>query len=294
MPRVTENRLFRLLHLARRPTPWWLALILIILAIPLVQILGALLAGFVLYGLGVRSIGGIQRLTVPGSLFSLIASLFTFGLPLFLLWIWVRWYEKRPFWALGFEWRRGVWRKLLFGLLIGLVAALISGYAAYALGLVRVLGGLSQPFSAALLLAFLVQLLSYVIQSSAEEIEIRGWLFPLLGRHFGVLTGLLLQALVFLFIHSLNEALSPLYLLFTLVFGVFAGLYVLYEGSLWGICALHTMYNFVQFILFLEWMRLRPIADPNILDIVTIPVWLIGIVILGFLLSRRRRTLRGG
>ena len=56
--------------------------------------------------------------------------------------------------------------------------------------------------------------------------------------------------MIFATLHSLNDNLSRLAILNLLVFGLFAGLYAMREGSLWGVSALHTAWNWIQGNIF--------------------------------------------
>ena len=74
----------------------------------------------------------------------------------------------------------------------------------------------------------------------------RGWVLPVIGARYKPWLGLLISSLVFATLHGLNPNLSVIALINLALFGVFAGLYAMREGSMWGISALHSVWNWVQ------------------------------------------------
>ncbi|MFO3797983.1 MAG: CPBP family intramembrane glutamic endopeptidase, partial [Anaerolineales bacterium] len=98
------------------------------------------------------------------------------------------------------------------------------------------------PFLRRLVLSFLV-LPAWMVQGAAEEVLIRGWMLPVFSLRHGVKAGIFVSAVAFAVLHVLNPGVTPLALLNLSLFGIFAALYALKEGSLWGICALHAAWN---------------------------------------------------
>ena len=47
-------------------------------------------------------------------------------------------------------------------------------------------------------------------------------------------------------LHLLNNGIAPLALVNLFLYGVFASLYFLWRGNIWGIAAFHSMWNFAQ------------------------------------------------
>ena len=89
-------------------------------------------------------------------------------------------------------------------------------------------------------------LIGWVVQGGAEEVLIRGWVLPVIGARYKAWIGLLVSSLIFSLMHGLNPGLSAIALVNLALFGVFAGLFAMREGSLWGISALHSVWNWVQ------------------------------------------------
>ncbi len=172
----------------------------------------------------------------------------TFTPIILLVWLWVRAVEGRRLASIGLERLRAGWLYLR-GLLIGL--ALFSAAAGLLLltGAAGPAGGAWSPNFTALpgvLLAFA----GWGVQGAAEEVLTRGFLLPIVAIRWGTLAGVIISALAFALLHMLNPNLSVLAMLNLALFGLFACLYALREGGIWGICAAHSVWNWAQTNLF--------------------------------------------
>jgi hypothetical protein len=170
-------------------------------------------------------------------------------LPLFfLVWLWLRVVEQRPLWTTGMTrpvakpYLRGLGIGLLFSvstvLLLGLFGFLEIENTSQNQGIWITLGG-----------TFLV-LLGWIVQAAAEEILARGFLLPILGVRWGPAAGVIVSSLFFSVLHLANPNLSFISLVNLFLFGLFAALYALNEGGLWGVFALHAIWNWAQGNLF--------------------------------------------
>jgi membrane protease YdiL (CAAX protease family) len=174
---------------------------------------------------------------------------FSFG-PIFLmLWVWLALFEKRPMWTIGLAWS-GAGRKFLRGLLVGLLMFMAAVGISAAFGYIAIEQGGSQPQGWAALGGVLLVLLGWLVQGSAEEALTRGWLLPVIGARYKPIWGIIISSVIFTVFHFLNPNLSPIAILNLCLFGLFAALYALYEGSLWGVFSLHAVWNWVQGNLF--------------------------------------------
>lgn len=205
--------------------------------------------------LGMRAIYGRDRLTDEGSLIGGSAFISGFWESMLLIGsflliyvfigLWLRFFEKRPFWTLGYELKNAA-MQYGRGILIGM---LMFGGAVGLLAMTRTIafekGDPSQQGLAALGGVFIV-LVGWVIQGGAEEVLFRGWMLPVVGARYRPWIGLLISSLLFAFLHGLNPGLSALAIVNLVLFGVFAGLFAMREGSIWGISALHSVWNWVQ------------------------------------------------
>lgn len=170
--------------------------------------------------------------------------------PLFpLVWLWLWLFEQRPPWTTGLEWPRWL-AKYLRGLLVGLLmfTAAIAILALFG-ALKRDTGGTS-GLSALAIGSAIIVFGGWMVQGAAEELLTRGLVLPVFGVRFGAIAGILVSSILFMILHLLNANISPIALLNLFLFGVFAALFALFEGGLWGIFAIHSIWNWAQGNLF--------------------------------------------
>ena len=70
------------------------------------------------------------------------------------------------------------------------------------------------------------------------------------ARKNSVIAAVLTNSLLFALLHSLNSGLSPLAVINLFLFGFFASVYMLKSGNIWGVAAIHSIWNFAQGNLF--------------------------------------------
>ena len=166
-----------------------------------------------------------------------------------LLWAWLAWFERRPLHTLGYERRSAAWQYAR-GMLLGcaMFAAVIALLALT--GSVVVEPGDPAQLGTAAVAGVALVLLGWIVQGGAEEALLRGWALPTIAVRHGPWWGLAISSVLFAVLHGLNPDVTPLALANLLLFGVFAGVYALREGSLWGISAIHSAWNWSQGNLF--------------------------------------------
>ncbi len=241
---VSTSRLFALARQGRRLTHPAAAIVLAALFLVASQFIGGAPVYLLLWALAPGGSTSLADQPLPLGLGAglLLAAV---TLPVFgLLWAWLRWFERRPLSTLGFE-RGGALGKYARGFLVGTAMFLASLGLSAALGYITV-----QPAGPALGLAtfggVLAMLLGWLVQGASEEALTRGWLLGSLGARYRPWVGVLISSLAFAALHSLNPNLSGLALLNLFLFGLFAALYALREGGLWGVCAEHSAWNWLQ------------------------------------------------
>jgi len=190
--------------------------------------------------------------------------------------LWVGFFEKRPFWTLGYE-QKNAFKQYLHGFLVGVVifTAAVGGLSAF-----RFVGfensDPSQQGLAALGGVFLI-LFGWIVQGGGEEVLARGWILPVIGARYRPWIGLAVSSLAFSGWHALNENLSVIAMINLALFGVFAGLYAMREGSLWGISALHSAWNWVQGNFFGFQVSGSSFGGGTLIDLIeTGPDWVTG------------------
>jgi membrane protease YdiL (CAAX protease family) len=85
-----------------------------------------------------------------------------------------------------------------------------------------------------------------MIQGMAEEVLCRSYLLISIGRRYPMWLAVLLNALFFAILHLANPGMGVLPFINLTLFGVFASVYFIKRGSIWGIGAVHSIWNFVQ------------------------------------------------
>ena len=182
-----------------------------------------------------------QKLMVDTTPIILLTQIIPIGLTLaFCMAFW----RRKP-WTLGFK-KRNLLREYAVG--AGLGFGLMSLIAVVAL----VTGSMVcfPDFRHLGIVTFLilpVYLVGYLIQGMSEEVLFRGYLIPALARKKDrYWLAILVSAVLFALAHSLNSGITLLAMFNLTLFGIFAGVYFLKRGDIWGIGALHSLWNFTQ------------------------------------------------
>ncbi|HDR3342905.1 TPA: CPBP family intramembrane metalloprotease [Bacillus cereus] len=170
----------------------------------------------------------------------------TFGGAIFILFIWVRFVEKRPFSSIGF-WKEKWMRKYLKGALIGFVFISTPVILLLLMGSVKLQ---VQHITSTVIVGIVGSLVAFLIQGATEEIIVRGWLFPVLSVRSRIWGGIVVTSFLFGFLHLLNPGITILSISNIILVGVFAAFYVLRDSSLWGICAWHSIWNWAQYNVY--------------------------------------------
>ena len=153
--------------------------------------------------------------------------------------------EKRRLFTLGFR-LKGAFLEYVSGIGIGLV--LFS--AVYGIDLLSgdlVFGGINESRSVGTLLLFFF---GFVIQGASEEILLRGYFFISSAACGNVPVAVFVSSGLFAAMHLGNPGVSIIAVFNIFLFGVLAALYFLKRGSIWGICAVHSIWNFAQGNIF--------------------------------------------
>jgi membrane protease YdiL (CAAX protease family) len=148
--------------------------------------------------------------------------------------------EKRSALSMGF--RKGTfWRSYSKGFLIG------TGLLLLCCGIGYILGGFTVSSVMTLTPAYgVLFLLGFVIQGSSEEVLLRGYFMMSLSNRCRTSWAVGISSVVFSLLHIANPGFGLLPFINISLFGMFMGLYVYREGDLWGACAIHSAWNFVQ------------------------------------------------
>lgn len=94
-------------------------------------------------------------------------------------------------------------------------------------------------------------LFGFVLQSAGEELLMRSFFMVTASRCAGgVPVAAAANSLIFAALHLRNPGITPLAIINLTLYGLFASVYFLRRGSVWGICAVHAAWNFVQGSVF--------------------------------------------
>jgi hypothetical protein len=257
-----HNRLFELARLGKRLPHPIVAIIMSLVFVLIAGIGGGIVAVLIVFILSVIT-GEVTAATLAEitqtqdnqalvavilpttALERTIFLVFSFGPIFLLLWVWLALVEKRPFWTIGLE-KAGAVAKYLRGIFIGVVMFAAAICISAAFGFIAIEEGGKQLRGTAALAGVLLVLLGWMVQGAAEEAVTRGWLLPVIGARYKPVWGVVVSSLAFMIFHLLNPNLSAIALLNLFLFGMFAALYALYEGGVWGVFSVHAAWNWVQ------------------------------------------------
>jgi membrane protease YdiL (CAAX protease family) len=95
-------------------------------------------------------------------------------------------------------------------------------------------------------------LAGFAIQGPAEEILFRGYILEHVQAQWGLRWAVAVSAIGFALFHALNPAFNPIALINLLLFGVATALYKVRvdQGQLWGVFGIHSVWNWLQQVVF--------------------------------------------
>lgn len=149
--------------------------------------------------------------------------------------------QKRKVTTVGFR-KPGLWKEYLCGMGVGFVLFSVAVLICVVTGSLK-LQGLSATFSIGVFVMFL---LGYMIQGMAEEVMCRGYFLVSVSRRYPLAVGIAANAVLFAALHLLNNGISVLAFINLVLFGIFASVYFVKRGNIWGVGALHSIWNLVQ------------------------------------------------
>lgn len=153
--------------------------------------------------------------------------------------------EKRPIFTLGFNKKNivGEYGKGMFwGLLVFSSAYLLMLLC----GQIEFMG-FAPTISPFMVFIFFI---GYIIQGMSEEVLLRGYCLVSFACHKNLRFGIIFNSLVFSLLHLGNSGITVIALINLFLFGIFASIYFIKKRNIWGISAIHTMWNFAQGNIF--------------------------------------------
>lgn len=170
---------------------------------------------------------------------TMVISLFAFAGIILAALLLGRWVDKRKLGTHGFQ-KKGMFAEYGLGLVIGFVMFSAAVLICLATGSLKMALNVGSP-----LMLFLF-FLGFMVQGMGEEVLCRGLLMVSLSRRYSIPAAILTNSLVFAALHLGNDGVSVLALINLTLFGVVASVYFIKRGSIWGVAAIHSVWNFVQ------------------------------------------------
>lgn len=168
-----------------------------------------------------------------------------FGTSIGAIFLWVRFFEGRPFYTIGFT-KTGAQKKYLFGFATGLLmnSAVVAIMAL--LGCIEVGTESSATIGVSAIGGVTIFLFGFIIQGASEEILARGWMFQVIGARYKPWIGVLVTSLFFALLHLGNSGINVFAVLNLFLFALLMTLYVMKDGNIWAACAWHSSWNWVM------------------------------------------------
>jgi membrane protease YdiL (CAAX protease family) len=174
-----------------------------------------------------------------------IVSLFSTVMVIVTCLVYCRYIEKRKIRTMGFV-KKGFIKEYAAGLVVGALMFSAATLICIVTGTFTFIG-ISPTLAWSTLVMFF---LAYMVQGMSEEVLCRGYFMVSVSRRYSLVTAVIANAAVFSCLHLLNPGISTLAFINLVLFGVFASVYMLRTGNIWGAAAIHSAWNFVQGNLF--------------------------------------------
>jgi len=157
--------------------------------------------------------------------------------------------QKRKMRTLGFK-KPGMWKEYGIGLVVGFVMMAVIVLVGVITGSMTLTFNPEAATGAGI--GMLVLLFGgFVFQGMSEEVLCRGYFLVSLARKKGnMCMAVIVNAIAFAALHLLNAGIAPLAFVNLVLFGIFASVYFVKRGNIWGIAAIHSIWNFAQGNIF--------------------------------------------
>ena len=171
----------------------------------------------------------------------MIGMLFSDIVMMLIVFLFCRFIQKRKLRTLGFI-KKGMLKEYGLGMLLGFAFFSVCVLLGVLFGGLKI-EGISPEFSIGIFVAYL---LGYMVQGMTDEVLCRGYFLGSYARRYPVYAAVLANSLLFASLHLLNSGISVLAFINITLFGIFASIYFIRRGSIWGIGAFHSIWNLVQ------------------------------------------------
>ena len=172
---------------------------------------------------------------------AVLIQLFSTVISTVLVLVFCRFIEKRRLATMGFR-KNGIAREYMVGAVVGTAMFSACVGICLATGSLR-FDGVSKNINVMVISLFFI---GFLLQGMNEEVLVRGYFMVSLSRRNHIALAVFLSSIVFSCLHLMNPGVGILPLINIALFGVFEALYIIKRGSIWGACAIHSLWNFVQ------------------------------------------------
>ena len=168
-----------------------------------------------------------------------------FGTGSLLIFMWIRFFEGRPVYTLGFP-KTGAVKKYLSGFMIGILmnSAVVAIMALF--GSIEIAEESSNITGFNALGIVLLFLLGFIVQGASEEILSRGWMLQVIGKRYKPWLGVVISTIFFTIVHLGNSGVNLPSVMNLILVSILLCLFVMNGGSLWFAMAWHSSWNWVM------------------------------------------------
>lgn len=235
-----KSRMLDNVKLSRYIPPIWLAVLISIGFIHVGEIFAGIIIGTVLAMVNpIDDRATLMEVFGHNYIFFQLGSFFFMALLVFL---WVKFREKRAFSSLGF-FKEGWLKELGKGFLIGSIQFSLI----VALLLLTGSGRLELAELSLEPVLFILALIPFwILQGGTEELVTRGCLFPAVSAKSNIFIGILISSVLFGALHLFNPGVTVLSIVNIMLDGIFACFLMLKYDNMWVLAGMHGAWNFVQ------------------------------------------------
>ncbi len=168
-----------------------------------------------------------------------------FGLlgTVFIIWIFRKFIDNKPFYTLGFL-KKDLWKDIILGLFVGFIMIAIGFY------ILQSFGQIDYKINTINYTKIVSGLVLFIIVAINEEILFRGYLLNNFMDSVPKYWALLITAVLFGAMHLGNANIDAIGFSNIIIAGLFLGISYIYTKSLWFPIALHFSWNFFQGTIF--------------------------------------------
>lgn len=189
----------------------------------------------------------VSNKIVCSELSEVLWAIFSFGIGVFLLFLLIRFVERRSIQFLGLE-MRGHFKEFFIGCAAGVAVILLVFIILLIIGSIRVAYKPNQFVSV------LIGFITLLFLAASEELFFRGYILNCIKDISGKYTAVIVSSIIFSLGHYLNPLSDFNFVSFVNIFlaGIVLGLLFLRTSNLWLVTGFHALWNFTQGIVGLS------------------------------------------